>query len=103
MTDRPLACVRWTDAHGNSLTTYEAHEVPHAPAIVQTYGIVIRQDDAGITLACEVFEAGSFRGVTFIPAGMVLEVRYFHAVRPKRARRARSTPDAPVVSGGDAV
>ena len=97
MADRRLACVRWSDAHGNAMTTYEAHEVPHAPAVVETYGLIIRRDDAGITLANEVFEAGSFRGVTFIPAGMINDVRFYHASR----RATKPAPVATVLPGRD--
>ena len=80
-----LACVVWTDAHGNAYTTYEAHEVPHAPAIVHTFGLIVRRDDTGITLAHEVFASGGYRGVTFIPTGMIQEVQaYAPARRPRR-------------------
>lgn len=88
-----LVCVVWTDAHGNAFNVYEPHEVPHAPAVVRTYGILIRRDDAGITLANEVFEAGSFRGVTFIPAGMITAVEEFCAVKPKRVRKAPTSAE----------
>lgn len=102
-----LARVRWSDAHGNTLTTYEAHEVPHAPALVDTFGVIIRHDAVGITIASEVFEAGSFRGVTFVPAGMVVDVQYFHAPRPRRRRghepsHPGSPPTSTVVPGSNA-
>lgn len=105
VTTKPLARVRWSDAHGNTLTTYEAHEVPHAPALVDTFGVVIRQDAIGITIASEVFEAGSFRGVTFIPAAMVVEIQYYHAPRGRRKRQLPDpgpAPSAQVVSGSNA-
>lgn len=69
-----VVCVTWTDAHGNAFAIYEAHELPHAPAIVKTYGVLLREDEAGVSLACEVFEGGNFRGVTFIPRGMIQEM-----------------------------
>ena len=101
-----MACIRWSDAHGNAMTTYEAHEVPHAPALVDTFGIIIRQDEIGITIASEVFEAGSFRGVTFIPRGMVVAVQYYHATQQGRRKRQSSdsgpAPSAEVVPGSHA-
>lgn len=75
MTPTRVVCVTWTDAHGNAMSIYEAHEIPHAPALVRTYGVLLRDDETGVTIANEVFEAGSFRGVTFIPRGMVQEMR----------------------------
>ena len=69
-----VVCVTWTDAHGNAFAIYEAHELPHAPAIVKTYGVLLREDDAGVSLASEVFEGGNYRGVTFIPKGMIREL-----------------------------
>ena len=93
MTHLPLACVRWNDAHGSAMTIYEAHEVPHAPAVVRTFGVVGKQDEVGSTIASELFEAGSFRGATFIPKGMILDVVEYHAVNgTKPRRRAPKTP-----------
>lgn len=86
MTEKPVVCVTWTDAHGNALAVYESHEVPHAPALVKTYGVLLRDDAIGITLANEVFEAGSFRGVTFIPRGMIVPP-VETLTRPKKPRK----------------
>lgn len=79
-----VVCVSWCDAHGNALSVYESHEIPHAPALVKTYGVLLREDDAGITIANEVFEAGSFRGVTFIPRGMIQAVTDVMGTRRKK-------------------
>lgn len=99
MTLTRVVRVKWTDAHGNALSVYESHEVPHAPAIVWTYGVLIREDEIGVTIANEVFEAGSFRGVTFIPRGMIQEIADVGRKRPTKIRHddaldSRETPVA---------
>jgi hypothetical protein len=66
---------------------YESHEIPHAAAAVRTYGVLLKEDDAGVSIANEVFEAGSFRGVTFIPRGMIVSVADVQSPR-KRAKKA---------------
>lgn len=88
-----VVCVTWTDAHGNAFAIYEAHELPHAPAIVKTYGVLLREDDAGVSLASEVFEGGNYRGVTFIPKGMIREL--MDVGRKPRAKRVRADSGTP--------
>ena len=85
MSNPRIVCVTWTDAHGNAMTVYEPHELPHAPAIVKTYGALIKEDAAGVTITSEIFESGGFRGVTFIPAGMIREI--LDVARPRKRRR----------------
>ena len=85
-----VVCVTWTDAHGNAFAIYEAHELPHAPAIVRTYGVLLREDDAGVSIANEVFEGGNFRGVTFIPKGMIRELTDIG--HKPRKRKVSETP-----------
>jgi hypothetical protein len=84
-----VVCVTWTDAHGNAFAIYEQHELPHAPAIVKTYGVLLREDDAGVSLANEVFEGGNFRGVTFIPRGMIKEMVDVGRKRTVRNRKSQ--------------
>jgi hypothetical protein len=81
-----VVCVTWTDAHGNAFSVYESHEIPHCAAAVRTYGVLLREDDTGVSIANEVFEAGSFRGVTFIPRGMIKEVADVHATRKRKVK-----------------
>ena len=87
-----LVCVVWNDAHGNAFAIYEPQEIPHAAAKVYTYGIVIREDEAGISMANESFEGGSYRGVTFIPRGMIIEVRDLQSHKTRKPRAKKETP-----------
>lgn len=79
-----VVCVAWNDAHGNTFTTYEAHEIPHAPAVVRTYGLLLREDETGVSIANEVFETGGYRGVTFIPKGMIKSIE--DVKRPRKRK-----------------
>lgn len=72
-----LACVVWDDAH-ISLDEYNQGEIErdvHKPCRVNTFGLVVAESEAGITLAMqEGAEDGKFRHVNFIPRGMIVEV-----------------------------
>lgn len=79
--------VIWNDAKA-SLDEYRTSEVEafHRPTVVHTYGYIVKKDDSGITIAAEWIPArdgdeDTYRSVSFIPAGMVIEVR------PSRRRK----------------
>lgn len=97
MSSKRIVCVTWTDAHGNSFAVYEPHEIPHSPAIVKTYGILLKEDEAGVSVANELFEAGGFRGVTFIPRGMIRELSDVCKKRQRRLAKSRRGQDVPEV------
>lgn len=86
MNARRVVCVTWTDAHGNAFAVYEPHEIPHSPAIVNTYGVLLKEDEAGVSVANEIFEAGGFRGVTFIPRGMIRGMDDVIGTRPRKPK-----------------
>ena len=89
---RHLVAVRWRDAHGSSLAEFAEHEIPHRAYIWTTYGLLMRDDDEGISIASEVSE-GSYRGVTFVPRQMIIEVIDLgvpHKPRERKSRGARS-------------
>jgi len=70
-----VVAIQWNDAHGTATTLYEAHEIPHAPIVVTSYGLLLRDDATGISIASEQVADGTYRGVTFIPRGMIVSVR----------------------------
>ena len=89
---RHLVAVRWRDAHGSSLSEFAEHEIPHRAYIWTTYGLLMRDDDEGISVASEVSE-GSYRGVTFVPRQMIIEVIDLgvpHKPRERKGKGARS-------------
>lgn len=92
MSDKKLVAVTWQDAHGSAVSAYAEHEIPHAAIVVTTYGLVLREDDAGISVANEVCEDGTYRGVTFIPRGMIVKVA---PVKRERKKKSNPTSEAP--------
>jgi hypothetical protein len=91
--------VTWNDAHGNSFAIYEEHEIPHAAAVATTRGLELKNDEAGITLACEDFSGATYRGVTFIPRGMIIKVEELvPRTIPKRRPRRKAAVETSTTS-----
>lgn len=84
MKQPPLVELRWNDAHGTATTMYELHELPHKACEIKTYGLLLRDDESGMSIACEDAGAGVYRGVTFVPKAMVIEVKYLKPQRKKK-------------------
>jgi hypothetical protein len=82
--------VRWRDAHGSSLSEFAEHEIPHRAYIWTTYGLLMRDDDEGISVASEVSE-GSYRGVTFVPRQMIIEVIDLGVPHKPRQRKRKGS------------
>ena len=80
-----LVALRWRDAHGSATALYEIHELPHKATEITTYGLLLRQDEEGISIAAEDCGGGCYRGVTFVPKALIVECR---PVKPPRTRRA---------------
>ncbi len=87
MASKPLVSARWLDAHGEGTNAYAEHEIPHAAIEVTTYGLLLRQDAAGISLASEWCADNTYRGVTFIPAAMLLDLKPLVPVRKARVKK----------------
>ena len=84
--------VVWNDAHG-SLDEVSESDVDgrHRPHVIHTYGYIVRSDEIGVSIAPEWLPAidgadQSYRGVTFIPRGMIIEER------PKRRHKKEKEP-----------
>lgn len=96
LSDRVLVCVVWDDAHGGDFAEYTADEIVrqrHRAARIQTFGLLIQDDEHGITVAQEMTaepagDFSHFRGVNFIPRGMVRDV--IPLGRPKRGRKVQA-------------
>lgn len=80
----PLIALRWYDAHATTTADYEIHAIPHHAIEITTYGLLLREDELGVSIACEEAGAGCYRGVTFVPKAMVIEVKYIKPARRKR-------------------
>lgn len=79
-----LVSVRWMDAHGTATAVYEPHELPHKALEIVTYGLLLRDDEAGISIASEDCGAGTYRGVTFVPRALVIECKPIKGTRKRR-------------------
>lgn len=90
----PLAMVLWDDAH-MSMDEFTAEEVErdmHRPEQVRSYGLLVRDDERGVTIATdEGVSDGKFRKLTFIPRGMVVEVIELGQPRRKRSKKMETT------------
>jgi hypothetical protein len=88
----PLVAVVWDDAKATAVVEYDLNEVRtqfHKAARYTTYGLLLVNDEKGITLASEEGDDQNLRGLTFIPRQLVIEVvdlarRPIRKVRPKR-------------------
>lgn len=93
--------VRWLDAHArNQAVEYTENEVDnyHRAEEVITLGLIIKDDEAGISLYTEETGPSDIRGLSFIPRGMITEVIPLGRLSPTRKpRHAKKTP-APVIA-----
>lgn len=93
LSNKHLACVTWDDAHV-SLDEYNQGEIErdvHKPCRVNSFGLIVGDNEAGITLAMqEGVEDGKFRHVNFIPRGMIVEVVDLGPPRQKTKRKKKA-------------
>jgi hypothetical protein len=70
----PLVLVEWHDAWTNELgVTVEDVGASHKAMTVHTLGWLLKDNEAGVSLANEYFD-DQYRGRTFIPRAMVVNV-----------------------------
>ncbi len=101
----PLAAVVWDDAKATAVVEYDLNEVRtqfHKAARYTTYGLLVIEDDKGITLASEEGDDQNLRGLTFIPRQMVVEVVLLGKPRAKKARQKREAGGARPLSSKSA-
>ena len=91
MSDLQMVKVTWLDAHGIVGTTALAlHEIPHGGIVITSYGLLLRHDEQGVSIASEMCADGTYRGYTFVPAGMLVEVE---PIGPRaKQRKPKSKP-----------
>ncbi len=82
-----LVKVIWRDAHGSATGAYSLHEIPHEAIEVMSYGLLLRQDEVGVSIASERCGDDTYRGYTFMPKGMVVSVTPI-----KRKRQTKVKP-----------
>ena len=84
-----LVAVVWDDAHVAQVDSFTAEECRERAAVTMTtFGLLIRDDDRLVAVAAETCTDATYRGVTFIPRGMVREIIPI-TCWPKRAKRIK--------------
>lgn len=80
-----LVVVTWLDAHGSAANVvYDIDEIPHSPIECTSYGLLLKHDDVGVSIASERVGVDTYRGYSFVPAGMLLKLE---AVKKQRKPR----------------
>jgi hypothetical protein len=83
----PAAIIVWNDAHArNQAVEYEESELiqQHRPEECITLGLVVKDDETGITIYNEETGPSSVRGVSFIPKAMLKSVTYVNLTMPRK-------------------
>lgn len=78
MKSLPLVAVYWDDAHGNGpewSDDISPQDLDHKPTPMVSVGWLLRDDDWGVSLACEQSGEDSYRGHTFVIRANVVAVR----------------------------
>jgi hypothetical protein len=90
-----LAAVIWDDAH-HSLDEFSKEEIGrqfHKAARETNYGLLVEDDEAGVTIAMEEGADGQFRHPFFIPRQMIIEVIDLGIPRRKIKRKQKIRPE----------
>ena len=74
---------------------YELEEIPHQPVEVISYGILLKHDAVGVSIASEKCDTSCYRGYSFIPAGMLVKITPVHKKGRKRKLPANAVLDKP--------
>lgn len=86
--DKPLVKVTWYDSHSSATTEYGENDYPHEAAVVITYGLLLRNDEVGVSVANELLDQTTYRGFTFIPASLLVKVE--PVLRPRKTRKPKA-------------
>lgn len=95
---KPSLCVVvWDDAQSNSVSsvTIKAIDEVHKPAVMQTLGWLLKEDEGGVSVANErCLDQGdeTYRGHTFIPRKMIISVTPFTLARPRVKKVTSEVP-----------
>jgi hypothetical protein len=97
-----LVAITWEDAHGKATGDFSEEQIAqefHQAALYTSYGLLIIDNEKGVTIAMEEADDGSFRGLTFIPRGMVKELVNLGRPKRKMKRKKRELVPTPDVKG----
>lgn len=84
-----LVRVLWNDAHGSAANVvYDIDEIPHAPIECTSYGILLKDDEVGVSIASEQVDVDTYRGYSFVPRGMLVKLEPI-----KKSRKRKPKPE----------
>lgn len=81
------AC-EWEDAHWNS-DEFESDRIVHRPVNYVSVGILLKDDETGMSLSTDICEVGTFRGINFVPAKMIVRRWKVGNLQPVNQRSPR--------------
>src|SRR3990167_1293149 len=88
----PLVGVQWDDARGDATKVVSPLDGTlnafHKPSRIITYGLLLRDDELGVTVVAEDMEDNDFRGPTFILRSLVRKM-WVVSKNPKRGQKVR--------------
>jgi hypothetical protein len=99
-----LVAVVWDDAKATAVVEYDLNEVRtqfHKPARYTTYGLLLVDDQQGVTLASEEGDDHNLRGLSFIPRQMIVEVVILARRRIRKPNAKKRQPAASSVAPAD--
>lgn len=91
----PFMEVVWEDAFSDPTADIHPDNAldSHKPTIMHTRGWILVDDGVGISVFNEFNpESGCYRGKTFIPRGMIVEVRPIKNKRPRKRKVPQPEP-----------
>ena len=90
---KSLVCLTWNDAHGSATQVHTEADIEHEPMLMTTYGILLREDAVGVTLANEWCGGKEWRGLTFVPRALVVKLeQLLPAARHKQPLASSAEP-----------
>ena len=98
-----IVVCEWRDAHASVKEEFSMEEIQSATSYkFKTYGILLRDDrisdikDPLVAVAAEIGEDGRYRGVSYIPAEMVISVKVVKANRRSESK-AKKLPQLAMI------
>ena len=97
--NKPLVCVTWEDAESSAPNeAFYEEEIVHKTRPMETYGLLLKDDDKGITVMTEFYQEDDgkhvFRGKTLIPRPLIVKVETLLKPQVSRLRKLKIKPDS---------
>ncbi len=86
----------WRDAHSPGATevfNLDTINSIHGSMTILTSGWLLKEDKEGVTIASEYCGDKDFRGVTHVPAEMIIEIVKVKPSRPRKKKPVEMTKD----------